>query len=499
MIEDLFSHKIHSSGEEWSEKLIELAFIFSKHDGLEYDRDEIENDLNRISPRSSLVARDRSKFRDEYSAYPAYFGLYRMEQRAGRWHIFMSETAKKFLIREEPDIASFLRLQMTLFQYPNGMGAAYNRNGGLRLQANTKDRTLEFIRSGVHLSPLRLIVSSLFADMEIRQVPINDAIITIREIFALANDPSVNNNALPQFENLIEKLIQVRNGLILPPQRFENRFHLLSHLDLFQISSQSVQIKECSNSIEQENLLKKLDAIRNVDLQFIGFDSATNGSELEQNIFDGDWGRYFDALMTLPNNFISAISEDGVSALPVSQTEEIITISFPQPETYSLRHRNDDIENRPVYPSSGRILADPEITRIKRQRRNLEHKILVEKVDSILRSIGASPMENEHIDVYADIPSDGAFIFEVKSGGENILEQVRKGLSQLYEYRFRYKNLLNPDLHLCMVLPSEPMEIPWIIEYLCNDRKICLCWFEENNTLAFPEYCAVEMSVLQNV
>jgi hypothetical protein len=60
-----------------------------------------------------------------------------MEQRAGRWHIFMSETAKKFLIREEPDIASFLRLQMTLFQYPNGMGAVYNSNGGLRLQANT--------------------------------------------------------------------------------------------------------------------------------------------------------------------------------------------------------------------------------------------------------------------------------------------------------------------------------------------------------------------------
>lgn len=499
MIEDLFSHKIHSSGEEWSEKLIELAFIFARHDGLEYNRDEIKNDLNRISPRSSLVARDRSKFRDEYSAYPAYFGLYRMEQRAGRWHMYMSETAKKFLIREEPDIASFLRLQMTLFQYPNGMGAAYNRNGGIRLQANTKDRTLEFIRNGVHLSPLRLIVSSLFADTEIRQVPITDAVITVREIFALANDSSVNNSALPNFENLVEKLMQVRNGLILPPQRFENRFHLLSHLDLFEISSQGIQIKECANSIEQENLFRKLSAIHSIDFQFTGFDNATNGNELEQNIFDGDWGRYFDALATLPNNLISAISEDVVTVIPSPQPEEIITISPPQPETYSLRHRSENMDSRPAYPSSGRVLADPEVTRIKRQRRNLEHKILVEKIDTVLRSIGAVPMENEHIDLYADIPADGAFIFEVKSGGENLLEQVRKGLSQLYEYRFRYKNLLNPDLHLCMVLPSEPMEIPWIIEYLCNDRKICLCWFEENNALAFPEYCATEMSVLQSV
>ncbi len=498
MIEDLFSHKIHSSGDEWSEKLIELAFIFAKYDGLEYNRDEIENDLGKISPRSSFVARDRSKFRDEYGAYPAYFGLYRMEQRAGRWHMFMSETTRRFLIREEPDVASFLRLQMTLFQYPNGMGAAYNRHGGLRLQANTRDRTLEFIRNGVHLSPLRLIVSSLFADAEIRQVPITDAVIPVREIFALANDPSVNNNALPNFENLVEKLMWVRSGLIFPPQRFENRFHLLSHLDLFDISPQKIQIKECANFIELENLLRKLSAIRSVDFQFVGFDNVTNGDELEQNILNGNWGRYFDALVTLPNNLISAISDDVASVMPSSQPQQTITISPPQPETYSLRHRSEIIENYPVYPSSVRILADPEVTKIKRQRRNLEHKILVEKIDKVLRLIGAIPMENEHIDVYAEIPADGAFIFEVKSGGENILDQVRKGLSQLYEYRFRYKNLLKPDLHLCMVLPSEPMEIPWIIEYLCNDRKICLCWFEENDTLAFPEYCSKEMSVLQN-
>lgn len=68
--------------------------------------------------------------------------------------------------------------------------------------------------------------------------------------------------------------------------------------------------------------------------------------------------------------------------------------------------------------------------------RNLAHKELVSKMDAWLRRLGAIPKENDHIDLFADVPSDGSFIFEVKSGGENLLDQIRKGLSQLYEYRY---------------------------------------------------------------
>ena len=45
-------------------------------------------------------------------------------------------------------------------------------------------------------------------------------------------------------------------------------------------------------------------------------------------------------------------------------------------------------------------------------------------------------MSNEHIDLFAKIPTDGSFIFEMKSGGVSLLDQIRKGLSQLYEYRY---------------------------------------------------------------
>ena len=89
MITDLFSHKIHSSGPEWQDKLVELAAIFNEFDGQVFDRVAIEDRLREISPRVAVAAaeaaRDESKFRDEISAYPAYLGLYRLEYNGSQW------------------------------------------------------------------------------------------------------------------------------------------------------------------------------------------------------------------------------------------------------------------------------------------------------------------------------------------------------------------------------------------------------------------------------
>lgn len=113
-IRDLFSHKIHSSGRDWPDKLIELAFIFKEFDKKPYNRSKIEEKLFQISPRASVVARDPSKFRDEISAYPAYLGLYRIELVDGIWHFFLSNTAKQFLVCEEPNVPAFMILHWRL-------------------------------------------------------------------------------------------------------------------------------------------------------------------------------------------------------------------------------------------------------------------------------------------------------------------------------------------------------------------------------------------------
>lgn len=98
MITDFFSHKIHSSSDEWPNKLVELAFLFSEFDGQVFHRDAIEKRLLQISPRSEYK-RDPAKYRDEISAYPSYLGLYRLEASNDGWIIRLSETAKHFLRR----------------------------------------------------------------------------------------------------------------------------------------------------------------------------------------------------------------------------------------------------------------------------------------------------------------------------------------------------------------------------------------------------------------
>ena len=107
-----------------------------------------------------------------------------------------------------------------------------------------------------------------------------------------------------------------------------------------------------------------------------------------------------------------------------------------------------------------------------------------------MKGLGAEPFENEHIDLFAQIPSDGKYLFEIKSViGDNLLSQTRKGLSQLYEYRFRYKSEIGIDTKLCLVLPNEPTSINWLQEYLCVDRQIAVIWFGADGNLQYSQFC----------
>lgn len=137
------------------------------------------------------------------------------------------------------------------------------------------------------------------------------------------------------------------------------------------------------------------------------------------------------------------------------------------------------------------IYTDPELTKIRRQRANLSHKVLLEKLHNYLESQGATPFENEHIDLFAELPSKDKYVFEVKSiTVNNLLSQTRKGVSQLYEYRYRYQHVIGYDVNLFLVYPQEPVVIPWLQEYLCTDRHIGIIWFDENDQIQFSENCA---------
>lgn len=495
LITDLFSHKIHSSGDDWPEKLIDIATIFNKFDGHIYDRMAIEEELLKISPRSTKIGRDPSKFRDEISAYPAYLGLYRLELINGKWHIFLSKAAKRFLVNEEPNVAAFLLIQLVVFQYPNGMGIAYKSGSdSLRIQANTKKRTLDFIQNKIHLSPIRLICKVLLADSVLRNVSLLEAEVSYEEIFLLANNNKVNIIASPEDNIVIEQLNYIRANEISFPAKFESRFHILKHTDFFEVERSSIKLKRPITRTEQNLLLDKFRKINEINIQFNGFDNIITEAELLNKIKTSSWSNYFDAIKSLDQETINLLTKESDIVLnEMNEEVELVDNTTPveiisSDRIYSFREFNNDLNAR---AASGKVkkYVDPELTKIKRQRANLTHKVLLEKLNDYLIKNGAKALENEHIDLYAQLPNNKNFIFEVKSIDEfNLLSQTRKGISQLYEYRYRYQNLIGYDVGLCLVYPFEPKYVPWLQEYLCKDREIGIMWFEDNKPV-FSMHC----------
>ncbi len=488
---DLFSHKIHSGSENWPNKLIDIASIFSEFDGKPYDRTAIEERLSQISPRASIVARDPSKFRDEISAYPAYLGLYRIELINDRWHIFLSHTAKQFLISEEPNVASFMLLQMILFQYPNGMGVAYSsRSNSIRIQSNTRDRTLGFIENNVHLSPFRLICMGLKADSVLKSISPLEAKLSFDEVFVLSNQKITNCIANPSINDVKDVLTAFREARISVPEKYESRFHILKHTDFLISDRVGIKIRDAITRTDAEELLLKLDVINSIEIQYTGFDGATNSNELLNEVRTCSWGKYFDGIKTLESDKVNVLTNEN----PVIYSEiEALT------DDLEIIKSDNIYELRPVdfSKTSGEqknnkkvIYTDPELTKIKRQRANLSHKVLLEKLHNYLESRGATPFENEHIDMFAELPSKDKYVFEVKSiTVNNLLSQTRKGVSQLYEYRYRYQNVIGYDVNLFLVYPQEPIVIPWLQEYLCTDRQIGIIWFDEKNQIQSSSYC----------
>jgi len=111
-------------------------------------------------------------------------------------------------------------------------------------------------------------------------------------------------------------------------------------------------------------------------------------------------------------------------------------------------------------------------SRQKLERANKVHSSILDTLSCELRRRGYIPQYNQFIDLFCQREND-MIIFEIKSiTSKNWLSQIRKGISQLYEYRYIH------NLHfanLCLVLSQKPPE-DWVIDYVQNDRKIHICW-----------------------
>lgn len=150
--------------------------------------------------------------------------------------------------------------------------------------------------------------------------------------------------------------------------------------------------------------------------------------------------------------------------------------------------------DQPLLPVTGNLLEFQEIenrTSIAREeiiyykdqarleRANNAHIHLVNLVAKKIRANEGIPKTNQLIDLAARIRNE-EYIFEMKSTtDQNARNQVRKGLSQLYEYQY-LQNL--PDAKLVLVIEKAlPSQAIWMIDYLENSRNINLIWDGNNN------------------
>ena len=91
-----------------------------------------------------------------------------------------------------------------------------------------------------------------------------------------------------------------------------------------------------------------------------------------------------------------------------------------------------------------------------------------------LRQRGAMPKANRYIDLSARW-EEADYLFEMKSTtDDNPHAQIRRGLSQLYEYRY-IQNVKQAKLVLVIENPL-PKENRWMEDYLIKDRGVLLVW-----------------------
>lgn len=146
-----------------------------------------------------------------------------------------------------------------------------------------------------------------------------------------------------------------------------------------------------------------------------------------------------------------------------------------------------DVE-QPILPTPGELLeykvieeratkAADTITYYKDQakleRANNAHIRLVNLVAKRISDAGSTPKSNQLVDLAANV--EGDFLFEMKSITEsNTRDQVRKGVSQLQEYKYLQNK---KEAKLVLVIENKlDNKNSWLLDYLEDYQGINLIW-----------------------
>jgi hypothetical protein len=112
------------------------------------------------------------------------------------------------------------------------------------------------------------------------------------------------------------------------------------------------------------------------------------------------------------------------------------------------------------------------------ERANRAHHKLEALAAALLRAMGRAPLCNSQIDMYV-LGHPGALLAEMKSCQRNNLRsQVRRGISQLLEYRYLYRDLFGLNVTMLLALETGPSTSQrWMVQFAA-ELGIVIAWKE---------------------
>jgi hypothetical protein len=496
-----FSNKIQSTDLDFDEYLIDVANIFAEFDGQIYDYEAVTDRFRQLSDRPIDKARDPSDFRDEYGAYRNFLGIMKVIYENDKWVWRLSTAASKLLCGDEPNVRAFLRVQLSLLQYPLLTGVRYSSQS-LSIQSNAMASMKKMIEAKVKVVPLRLILKSLKVKAEIENSKLSETFLSYKEILFLFNNPITSTDSNPSSEKITEVLDFTKRTPILVDERifrnFYRNFHILERTGIISRSDNGVMInlnEDIETSASKQKMIDVITKMTSFCEDFYQVDSCKDiVNHLRSMASESVWSKYYDGGQ-LPQDIYSTL----VLELSRDTDISIEEVEFMDISQIPVKISSDLVSTPPLvnrissnYPSrlyrSANSNADPEVTRLKREKSNTYHRFLVNLMTSRLQSIGCEPQESIYIDLAAKI-ENSSILFEVKScNAENTVSQIRKAVSQVYEYRYRYcSDFPDNSSLLCIVIQERPNQ--WWINYLIDDRGINVIWLEGEINLACTSSC----------
>lgn len=164
----------------------------------------------------------------------------------------------------------------------------------------------------------------------------------------------------------------------------------------------------------------------------------------------------------------------GYAGLALTEPEPLEDLELPAIRARRAVGRSWD---RPKPSVSTRTASHLLIDSVARERASAAHWTLEKLTRDAAVAVGYDPKQNQQIDMYF-LTQAGPVLAEMKSCVRgNLHGQVRRGVGQLFEYRYLFRDMIDgKDLTLLLVIEMPPVrDQMWLVAYL-ESIGIMLAW-----------------------